>query len=239
MNRFDAIALIAAAGVGHWSYSGKNGPGSWGNLEPDFRTCSIEKQGSPVNLTSPVHAQIGTIEIAYKSAPLRIINNGHTIQCNQSAGSALTMRGRQYGLVQFHFHIPSEHEINGKRSAMELHLVHANVEKSVAVLGVMLDEGAANDAITQIWSHMPMHEGPEQRISGVQFNPVDLLPSTNPYFEYLGSLTTPPCTENVLWLVLATPQHLSREQIYKFHQAYAMNARPLQKLNQRLLLENG
>ena len=121
---------------------------------------------------------------------------------------------------------------------MELHLVHFDVAKNAAVLGVLLEEGAQNETLAQISQHMPMLPGPERTIPNVPIDPVTLVPAMHPYFEYIGSLTTPPCSENVAWIVLATPQQLSPAQVDKFHQAYAMNARPIQHINQRLLLES-
>jgi carbonic anhydrase len=239
MNRFDAMSLIGAAAVTHWGYSGHEGPQNWGELEPAFQTCSHGKLQSPIDLASPIHASIGSIKLAYRSEPLRIVNNGHTILCNYAHGSTLTLRGHLYELKQFHFHIPSEHTINGKRYAMELHLVHEDAKDNAAVLGVLLEPGNGNSTIQKIWDNMPLNAGPERAIRNVSINARDLVPTENPYFEYLGSLTTPPCAENIQWIVLATPLHISREQIDKFHRAYAMNARPIQSLNQRLLLENG
>lgn len=239
MNRLDALSLIASAAVTHWGYSGHEGPDNWGELEPAFQTCSKGKLQSPIDLASPIHASIGTIAVDYRSEPLRIVNNGHTIMCNYARGSTFALRGRRYELKQFHFHIPSEHKVNGKQYAMELHLVHEDAADNAAVLGVLLEEGAANATIEKIWNNMPMSVGPERAVSNVTINAADLVPAHNPYYEYLGSLTTPPCAENIQWVVLATPLHISRAQIQKFHRAYAMNARPVQSLNQRLLLENG
>lgn len=238
MNRLDAISLIAAASVSHWGYSGHEGPENWGHLEPAYQVCGKGKRQSPIDLTSPIHANIGTIELAYKSEPLKIVNNGHTIQCNYARGSTFSLRGLTYELKQFHFHIPSEHKIDRKRYAMELHLVHKNAV-GVAVIGVLLQEGKANATIEKIWSNMPMAAGAERAVPNVTINAQNLVPAHKGYFEYAGSLTTPPCTENIRWIVLATPLEISRMQIEKFHRAYAMNARPLQSLNQRLLLENG
>ena len=225
------------AGAPHWGYTGDAGPEHWGALAPDFKTCSFGKQQSPVDIAGPIEAKLGDLEIAYQAAPLRILNNGHTVQINYAPGSSLTTRGRSYEVVQFHFHTPSEHTVSGRHYPMELHIVHQTAAKELAVLGVFLDAGTANTALAPIWDAMPMHEAPEASVPGVTINVKSLLPASLAYYEYLGSLTTPPCTENVLWLVARTPVSVSEAQIAKFKQAFPMDARPVQPLNQRFVFQ--
>jgi len=221
----------------HWGYTGENGPEHWGTLAPDFKTCDIGKQQSPIDFAGAIESKLGDLEIAYQATPLRILNNGHTVQINYAPGSSLTTRGRAYEIIQFHFHTPSEHTVSGRHYPMELHIVHQNAAKELAVLGVFLDSGADNPALAPIWAALPMHEAPEATVPGVMVNVKQLLPSSMQYYQYLGSLTTPPCTENVLWLVLRDPIRVSAAQIAKFKSAFPMDARPTQPLNQRFVYQ--
>ena len=236
-------ALPARAGetgtTPHWSYSGADGPEHWGSLSTDFATCSVGIQQSPINLSDAdaIAANIGHIQIAYKPIPLRIVNNGHTIQVNCAPGSHVTLRSQTYNLLQFHFHAPSEHTHNGDRYAMELHFVHQNAAERIAVLGVFLGEGPPNTSLDPIWNNMPAIAGPERAVPDVRVDPTTLVPASAEYFAYLGSLTTPPCTEGVRWVVLARPASVSRGQVRKFQSIIAKNARPLQNLNQRFVLQ--
>jgi carbonic anhydrase len=231
-------ASAAEEAAPHWTYGGENGPGKWGELSPDFKTCSIGLQQSPIDLKTPVIARIGALGTSYRPAPLSIVNNGHTIQVNYAPGSTLAMTGRSYQLVQFHFHTPSEHLVGGKPHPMELHLVHADANKSLAVIGVFIDEGAAHVELKKVWAAIPAAEGPAKTIAGVQVDASRLLPvPRGSYYEYLGSLTTPPCSEDVRWIVLPQPITASAAQIAQFRKLFPLNARPVNKLNQRLLLE--
>ena len=235
-----SAALAADHGEApHWGYTGDVGPEHWGALEPDFKTCEIGKQQSPIDITGAIETKLGDLELAYEATPLRILNNGHTVQINYAPGSSLTARGRAYEIVQFHFHTPSEHTISGRHFPMELHIVHQNTAKELAVLGVFLDTGAENAALAPIWASLPMHEAPETTVSGVTVNVKQLLPSSMEYYQYLGSLTTPPCTENVLWLVLREPIRVSAAQVAKFKSAIPMDARPTQQQNQRFVYQEG
>jgi carbonic anhydrase len=233
-----AVCPLAAAAAGeqHWSYQGATGPAGWGSLEADFKSCSLGLEQSPIDLRGPVRASVGALRVGYRPAPLRVWNNGHTIQCNYAPGSSMTIHGRTYGLVQFHFHTPSEHTLGGEHAPLELHLVHQDENKNLAVLGVFLKEGQENAALEPIWAHAPASEGPEREIPGVQIDAADLVPAADAYYTYLGSLTTPPCSEGVRWIVLARAITLSSAQIAKFKSIFPMNARPTQPLNQRFVL---
>ncbi|MBV8081760.1 MAG: carbonic anhydrase family protein [Candidatus Eremiobacteraeota bacterium] len=231
-------AKAADHGEIHWGYSGEAGPDHWGTLEPAFSMCSQGKLQSPIDLGQAIHAEFGDIELSYHETPLRILNNGHTVQINYEPGSTLALQGRTYQIVQFHFHTPSEHTANGKHYDMELHIVHQDDAKNLAVLGVFLKSGGTNAALDKIWSVLPLTETPEKTIAGVSVNAADLLPSKrSDFYQYLGSLTTPPCSEGVLWLVLAEPVSVSLNQVAKFKRAFPMDARPVQPLNQRFLFE--
>jgi carbonic anhydrase len=223
-------------GPPHWSYEGDAAPANWGELSADFKSCSIGMEQTPIDLRSAIKAQTGPIAIGYQKMPLTIMNNGHTIQVNTPAGSKVEINGTGYELVQFHFHHPSEHVLAGKAFDMELHFVHKSASGALAVFGVFLRPGATNRALAPIWAAIPEKETPVHTVAGVTIDPAALLPKVGEYFRYVGSLTTPPCSEGVTWTVFRTPIEGSVEQIRQFATLFPMNARPLQSLNRRFLL---
>ena len=217
-----------------WGYSGAKGPSNWGDISPEFATCKLGKNQSPINLESGSEANLPNIQLTYDSSPFNIVNNGHTIRINYKPGSRMTIGGKEYELVQFHFHAPSEHTLNGKSYPMEVHLVHKNADGEYAVLGVFIEEGKENEFINVLWSNIPS-SGEENTFSEVELNANALLPQDQSYYNYAGSFTTPPCTEGVSWNVFATPIEASTEQIANFTSFYNGNARPVQPLNNRKL----
>lgn len=220
-----------------WGYIGEKGPENWSSLSDEYNICQAGKNQSPVNLESTVDADLTPLEINYQDSPLRIINNGHTIQVNYQPGSFLTIDDERYELLQFHFHHPSEHKIEGEALPMELHLVHKGEKGNLAVIGVFLKEGQSNPTLQKIWQQMPTRQGREKNISKVNINASDLLPEDKDYYRYFGSLTTPPCSETVNWIVLKEPVEISNPQVQKFAQVFPMNARPIQLVKRRFLLE--
>ncbi len=224
-------------GKSHWGYIGEKGPENWGTLSSDFDVCQSGISQSPVNLESAVDADLPDLKINYKDSPLRIVNNGHTIKVNYQPGSFLTLDGEPYELLQFHFHHPSEHKVEGVALPMELHLVHKSQKGALAVIGVFMKQGEVNPALQKIWQAMPMKESREKTISNVNINASDLLPEDRDYYRYFGSLTTPPCSETVNWIVLKEPVEISSPQVNKFAKVFPMNARPVQVVKRRFLLE--
>ncbi|MBT4689889.1 MAG: carbonic anhydrase family protein [Rhodospirillaceae bacterium] len=222
----------------HWTYEGKTGPEHWGDMSAGNKVCSTGVQQSPIDLGRAIPASPGHISVDYKPTTLRVVNNGHTIQCNTDAGSTMTLDGDKFRLLQFHFHHPSEHAMDGRRFDMECHFVHINDAGMLAVLGVFIEPGAENNVLAPVWQHMPHSAGPEKAVSSVQIDPVRLLPSNRQYFRYLGSLTTPPCSEKVIWSVFSQPVQASTAQVSQFAGLFNMNARPLQGLHRRLLLKS-
>jgi carbonic anhydrase len=218
----------------HWSYSGTGSPDHWGALDKSFATCQMGQHQSPIDIRAPKAADLPPIQFAYRATPLHVVNNGHTIQVDYAPGSAITVGGKRYELKQFHFHHPSEEKINGKGYAMVAHLVHAAPDGSVAVVAVLLDAGtAANSLISRVWPYLPAQEGPEQKHDDVQIDATALLPADRGYYTFTGSLTTPPCTENVTWFVLKTPEPISQTESDAFGRIFPLNARPTQPLNGR------
>jgi carbonic anhydrase len=221
----------------HWSYEGTTGPKHWGDLSPDFKVCKLGLEQTPIDLATSVKSELpDRIDIDYRPLPLRILNNGHTIQVNAEPGSACTIGGKRYELQQFHFHHPSEHVLSGKRFDLEVHLVHRANAGDFAVLGVFIKVGARNAALQSIWDVMPRSEAPERNAGG-SFDPRSLVPKSSSYFRYMGSLTTPPCSEGLTWTVFREPIEASADQIKQFAALFPNNARPLQGRNRRSVIE--
>ena len=218
-----------------WGYSGAHGPDHWSEVSA---TCGLGKAQSPIDIVNPEKTKLLPIDFSYHAAPLKVINNGHTIQVDYAPGSSIVRDGKTYELVQFHFHHMSENAINGQHTPMELHLVHKDKDGNLAVVAVMLKEGKANKEVGTVWSNLPATEGKENTPASVAVDAAGLLPHKRGYYTFPGSLTTPPCSENVLWLVLEEPVTLSKQQIAKFAALYPNNARPVQPLNGRKVLES-
>ena len=234
------IAIFSAAYAGqatHWGYAGAEGPEHWGKLDPKFSACSTGKNQSPINLTGFIESDLKPVGIHYEVGGKEIINNGHSIQVNYTPGSKLSVDGHEFELKQYHFHAPSENHINGKSYPMEAHLVHADENDNLAVIAVMFVEGKANQSIANAWPHMP-EKASEKRSLSSAVSAEGILPSSQDYYRFNGSLTTPPCSEGVWWLVMKEPVTASKEQIEKFSQVMGHpNNRPLQPLNARPVLK--
>jgi carbonic anhydrase len=166
------------------------------------------------------------------------VNNGHTVQVNYQPGSTMKLNDDEYELIQFHFHTPSEHTINNKASALEMHLVHRNAKNQLAVVGVMINKGTNNPFIAQIWQHISTVEK-NNEVQNSTINAANLLPKNKAFFSYSGSLTTPPCSENVKWNLLIEPIQVSEKQIAAFQSLYQVNARPVQPVNSRMIKFHG
>ncbi len=233
-----AISRAQESHPPHWTYGGNEGPDHWGSLDPSFATCQTGHNQSPIDITQPKLADLPELKFDYNAVPLSIIDNGHTIQINYAPDSTLTVGNKIYSLKQFHFHHPSEEEINGKGFDMVAHLVHANAEGQLAVVAILFKAGAPNPLLETLWRNIPKEKGKTVEVSTVSVNVKDLLPAQHGYYTYRGSLTTPPCTEGVTWYVLKSPASLSNEQLAALGNVYPHNSRPTQKLGQRGVLES-
>jgi carbonic anhydrase len=231
----EGAGIAHGGGEVHWAYEGENGPQAWGKLKPDFNTCATGKRQSPINIEDGTTLQgpAEPVQFAYSPSNGTVVNNGHTIQVDVQGENAITVRGSTYRLLQFHFHTPSEEQINFKRFPMVVHLVHKNNEGQLAVVAVLLDEGAASAFIDKVWTYMPLDNGDRVRMPAGLLNLSELLPTDQRYYQFMGSLTTPPCSEGVLWMVLKQPVTLSKAQFKLFTQLYPNNARPVQAVNGR------
>jgi len=234
-----AASLAVAAGKAHWSYEGQEGPSHWAALSPEYSSCAGKSQ-SPVDLVPArmIEAELPALTFSLQPTPLNVLNNGHTIQVDCNGSSTLQIDGRTFHLKQFHFHSPSENLIDGKSYAMEAHLVHTDDEGNLAVVAVMIESGAANAFLAKVWPSMPAAAGGRTQPAGVQVNLSDFLPADRDYYRYDGSLTTPPCTEGVRWLVLKRSVTASPQQVEEFeHVMHHANNRPAQPLNARVVMK--
>jgi len=228
-----AVAQQAAAP--HWTYEGEHGPTHWGSLEADFETCKLGKHQSPIDIRGAKAVALPAIQFAYEPSPLKLIDNGHTVQVTYAPGSFISVGDQKYELQQFHFHHPAEEKVNGKPYPLVAHLVHKNAEGKLAVVAVLLAEGRASPFVENLWKYLPAEEGKEVAPEGVTVDVASLLPAKRGYYTFTGSLTTPPCTEGVTWFVLKTPVQVSKGQVDAFAKKYPHNARPVQPLNGRVV----
>ncbi len=223
-------------GTTHWTYSGEEGPENWAKLAPEFGACAGKNQ-SPINLTNFIEANLKPIKFSYQVGGNEILNNGHTVQVNYAAGSSISVDDIQFDLKQFHFHAPSENHINGKSYTMEAHLVHADKDGNLVVVALMFKEGVENKVLAKIWPSIPKNAGEKNALPS-PFAVAQLLPSNRDYYRFNGSLTTPPCTEGVRWLVIKQPVSASKEQVEAFsHVMHHSNNRPVQAVNARPVLQ--
>ena len=222
----------------HWTYEGHDGPQRWSELDPAFATCASGRSQSPIDIGSVQDSGLPPIAFDYRKATVDDVNNGHTVQFALANGSAITVAGRRFELLQAHFHEPSEHTVGGKSYPAELHFVHRDANGALAVVGVLIAEGEPNPVLSTLWAHLPATAG-EKILGGNSsaFDPAGLLPKERRYYSYSGSLTTPPCTEGVTWLLMQQPITASKAQIRQFGELFAMHPtnRPVQPLNGRVV----
>jgi carbonic anhydrase len=224
----------------HWGYEGDEGPSHWGELSADFSRCRDGQNQSPVDLVADLSVDLPELVFEYKGTPLHETNNGHTIMVSVDTGRNFLVVPEwqeRYELKQGHFHSPSEHTVNGEHFSMEIHLVHANEQGQLVVVGIMIDEGEENAMLNKIWSFMPEQVGDSTDSPMTVFD-AGVLPSTRDYYKYNGSLTTPPCSEGVSWVVLREPLTASAEQVERFKQRVGpATNRPVQPRNARIILD--
>jgi carbonic anhydrase len=227
----------AKPGEHEWDYGKEHGPARWGALKPEFATCSSGHHQSPIDIGKTQPADLPPLEFDYHPSPLHIVDNGHTIMVSYAPGSSLRVGGRQFTLKQFHFHRPSEEKIHGQGYEMSVHLVHSDAAGQLAVVAVLLQRGNEQPLVRTLWNDLPREKEKEQAPRGVEINAVELLPADHGYYTFEGSLTTPPCSENVSWFVLKQPVSVSADEIARFSRVYRDNARPIQALHDRVVQE--
>ncbi len=219
-----------------WSYQGDTGPEHWGDLDRAYRLARTGRAQSPIDIrpASAMPAEPPRIRFRYTPEPATFVNNGHTLQHDQAPGSWLEIDGKRYALKQFHTHSPSEHSIDGVLLDAEIHLVHKSGSGEVAVVAILVRRGAKNSAFASVYGSLPQ-EGQRKTLSG-RVDPAALLPEGHRIYRYTGSFTTPPCTENVSWLVFEQPIEAGAEEIQEVRALEGINNRPIQPLNGRRVL---
>lgn len=243
-----ALVLVAAGCAGkpagpapvapthaHWSYEGESGPDRWGDLDPAYALAKTGTAQSPIDLRAldATPASSPPPAFSYRAAPLTVENNGHTIQVTCAPGGTLTVGDAPFELKQFHFHAPSEHTVSGGHAPLEVHFVHADAGGRLAVVALLVHPGDANGALGEVLAHAPRERGEKVTVADLRFDPTSLLPASHATWRYDGSLTTPPCTEGVHWLVLQAPGHAADAQLREFHAIFGGNNRPTQPLHGR------
>ncbi|MEY2876512.1 MAG: hypothetical protein RLZZ373_3883 [Pseudomonadota bacterium] len=231
-------AAQASSATPHWEYKGKHNPEHWAHLDTAFEGCSAGKRQSPVNIAATEKVALPSLDFGYSPTKGAVVNNGHTIQVNLPTGNSLTVADQRYELLQFHFHTPSEEALNGKHKPLVAHFVHRNATGQLGVVAVLFDFGKANVPYAPVFEHMPTKAGESISADDLTLDLAALLPVEKGYYSFEGSLTTPPCSEGVNWMVLKTPVKLSALQIKRFRQLFSFNARPVQPLNGRVVKES-
>lgn len=234
-----ALAGTARAQETGWGYVGPAGPANWGRLAESFRACADGTQQSPIDIRGSVGAAVPPAEPLWRATPLDLVNAGPNMALMAEPGSAMLLDGRRFDLLSLHFHNPSEHTVDGQSSPMSIHAVHRSAEGDLAVLGLFVRVGATNAALAPLWARLPLAAGAHIRAANTSIDLPGLLPVGRRQYRYAGSLTTPPCSENVSWAVLTTPIEISPDQLRAYTAAFPPNARPVQPLNRRFVLSTG
>jgi carbonic anhydrase len=233
-----AAAIVAAPRHGtYWSYEGESGPANWSKINVDWAMCGSGRRQSPIDIRDGIKVDLEQISFDYHPSSFNEIDNGHTIQVTVGSGNFITVGNQTYELQQFHFHRPSEERVNGKGTEMVIHLVHKSVEGKIAIVAVLLERGKAHNLIQTVWNNLPLEKN-EVVAPSVVLDLKEALPEKREYYTYMGSLTEPPCTEGVLWLVMKQPMQASPAQMALFSRLYPLNARPVQSGNGRMVKES-
>jgi carbonic anhydrase len=221
----------------HWTYDGESGPGNWSKINVDWGKCSTGNRQSPIDLRDGIKVDLEQITFDYHQSSFTEVDNGHTIQVTVGTGNFITVNNQTYELQQFHFHRPSEEKINGKGTEMVMHLVHKSAEGKLAVVAVLLERGKAHPLIQTVWNNLPL-EKLESVSPTVVLDLMEALPAKRDYFTFMGSLSEPPCTEGVLYIVMKQVMQASPAQLALFSRMYPLNARPVQPGNGRVIKES-
>ncbi len=232
---------LYAGVLSHWGYTGHDDPTHWGDINPKYAECKLGGSQSPINITKEITVTttgLAPISFHYTTGALDVINNGHTVEVSVKPGSFIKIDGKEFELKQFHFHTPSENQIDGKSFPLEAHFVHQAKDGTLAVVAVMFQDGKANPVINKIWKKMPKEAGKKSAftLSAAMIN--ELLPKDKEYYRFDGSLTTPPCSEGVRWFVMKDYSTVSKKEVEEFlHTLHHPNNRPIQHVNARKVLQ--
>ena len=232
-----AKPVDAHGGAAHWDYTGPAGPQTWGGLKPEFSLCGSGQRQSPIDIRAGLAVDLEPVRFDYQSSRFSVIDNGHTVQANMAPGNAIELGGNRFELQQLHFHRPSEERIDGRQFEMSVHLVHRDNQGKLAVVTLLLEKGPAQPAVQKVWNNLPLEKNQDVP-ARVALDLNEMLPADQRYYTYMGSLTTPPCTEGVQWVVMRQPVTVAPEQIELFARIYPMNARPVQQASGRRILQS-
>lgn len=222
-----------------WTYSGHTGPEYWSELSEKFADAEGDSQ-SPINveLEAVSEGSHAELEVHYSEGEFTLLNNGHTVEVHPKEDeNYIILGGERYDFQQLHFHLPSEHQLNGENMDLELHFVNQDEEGNLAVLAYLMKEESANEILTTIWDQLPSEKDEERDVLG-DFSLNKLLPASKNNVQYAGSLTTPPTVEGVSWVIFKEVGTVSSEQIKLFDDLIGHNARPVQELNDREISGN-
>lgn len=225
------------AGTAEWDYPAPGAPENWGDLSEEFRTCAVGMGQSPVNLTGYRYAD-STIAFHYAGAAVTARNNGHTVYLDYAEGDSIDIDGRRYELKGIHYHAPGEHLLDGQDFAAELHMVHADPNGDLAVVGLLFRIGEASPLVQNLLDVAP-GVGRSASLSGGP-SAAEYVPGRLDFYVYDGSLTTPPCTEGVRWIVMQHIDTISEGQVRELQKlSGGPNNRPVQSLRERKILASG
>lgn len=220
-----------------WTYEGPNGPRAWGRLKPEYAVCGSGKRQSPIDIRDGIQVNLDRLVFDYSATPLKVRDDGRSLLAEPGAGNTVSLRGRRYELQHVQFHTPAEDHVQGKVHDMSASLVHRDAQGHWLVLSVLLDRGPSQSVLQTVLDNLPLEKGDD--VSAQQ--PLDwrgLLPADPRYYIYMGSLSSPPCTEGVVRIVMKTPMTVSPEQLAIFSRLYPMNARPVQLSAGRVVKES-
>ena len=221
----------------HWSYEGDSGPANWSKINVDWGKCGTGNRQSPIDIRDGMKVELEQISFDYHPSSFNVVDNGHTVQVAVGSGNYITVQNRMFELQQFHFHRPSGDRINGKTYEMVVHLVHRDAEGRQAILALMLERGTPQATIQTVWNNLPLEKFDTMSPS-ILLDPMEMVPTRRDYYTYMGSMEQPPCSENVLWLVMKQPVQASAAQMALFSRLYPLNARPIQATNGRIIKES-
>ena len=230
-----AIAPAAAAAPPAdvpWGYQPADGPDAWATLHPSFAACGNGERQSPIDIM-PRRSQAPEVIFVYKPTAGTVVDDGHGLEVDLAPGSFMVVDGARFDLIELQLHTPSEHTVAGDSFPMELHLVHRSKAGALAVIGVLFTEGEASSALAPVWKGAPKARGSSKLKK--MFDPEALLPREHAAYRYDGSLTTPPCTEGVIWHVFKRPRTEDEQTIGAFRRRFGATARPVQELGGREL----
>ena len=218
-----------------WEYEGDHGPEAWGKIDPSFALCESGQQQSPIDIDQAAPATLGPVDFLYQAIPLRLRNDGHTVVVDSPNAGWVEFSAKRYELQYISFRVPSEHRVRGRAYDMSAQLHHVSHDGEKMIVEIPYVVGTKNPAIEVMWKYFPARKGESSVHEDVVISPDVLLPPHRSYYTYIGSLSSPPCTEGVRWVVLKTPTSVSAAQVERLRRSFPVSVRPVQQLNGRTI----